>query len=467
MFFKFDNLLAGVVVSLNFFLMVLQENSLYAILPKYFSNQTSISARNETVLINSTVPQNCSFQKPPYVVVSQIFLSKNVAMIFLNIFIGIIIYKLNIYIILILSHFVGIGVSFIYAYTDTLLLYIIGRVLDSFITCGILIGIYFLISKLFIVIEVRDRYYALVNIIYFISHSIGPFYGAEVDERFGKSTVFLILVPLWIVCLLLTVFLYWRNRNRSKRSEIKLEGQRQKPNLESLDECINEANVQILDKAKMDIFVQNSRKKTKTLNIIYKFIRDPFVMLCLGQLFVVNLSMYSLPPTLPSWMASEFCSSEIEQGIVWTFGFLGYIVGVVTVIIVDKHAYRFRYYVPVVGHLMIGILMIILPFSRDWKMVFLPIVGMYVGVGFVDQIVIPLTINLAIFRHKSNTNIVSSLTSQSLTISSVISTLLCGHIVMLFGFHFLTITLGIINLIFSPISLYYRKLDFQPDKNVN
>lgn len=479
MLYRLDKYLAAIVVSLNFFMIGIEESSLYTILPKYLKNHSeNVNYNVSASSFQTNVSQGCYVNKPQYVIVSMVFLAKSLGQLVANLAIGGIMDRVNNYLILAISHVLGIIISLIYAFSNSVLLYIVGRILDAFLASAIFIAIYSIISKLFANPNIRGRYFGVANVFFFVSHSIGPVYGAEIDDKLGKTLVFVLLVPMWCLCSLLTFFLYWRVRNieKNERQLMRKKVENHSIKTTTLDSRktanpmpeTNENEIEV-EFVKKDNIIEDSMgdvNNTEASNVmkvekkisIFKMLKDRNIMACLFQILLINLSIFSLPPTLPSWMAYQLCSSEVQQGIVWTFGFLGYIIGVMLVVLIIIYAPKLHLYVPICGQIIVGSLLIVLPFSRDWRLIFIPIIGLYFSVGVVEQVIIPLTTALADSRFQSNYGAVNSLTSQSLTFSGIVGTLLSGYISEKFGFISLAIFLGVMNLVTSPISLIHRSI---------
>nr|AKN21536.1 slc18a-1 [Schmidtea mediterranea] len=471
MSFKCDDCLAAIVICLNFYMLGIQESSLYTILPKYLVDEPFNATNNETFKPNTsrTIFQ-CHLQKPPYFIVSMIFLSKSLAQFFFNSIIGCFVDKVNNFIILLIGQGLGIIIALIYALNNSITMYIVGRLLDAFVSCSLFIGGFSIVSKLFSNVNTRGRFFGLGNTLYFVSHSIGPVYGAEVDVRLGKSAVFFLLIPLWIFTMAATFILYRRTEKRCNKSKNnfneKLSIGVTPDETNELDDH-NELKVAIIISSNSKMPEKYSdfkgeKKFQKENNEIfmkfYKIMKNPYVSSCLCQLFIVNLSMFALPATLPSWMGFRLCATEIQQGLVWAFGFIGYVSGVGLIVLLLKCAYQLRFFSPIIAQIIVGILLILLPLSHDWRLLFIPIIGMYFSVGVIEQVLFPLTTYLADHHFNSDYGSMASLTSQSLTLSGVVGTLSSGPIAQRFGFRSLCICLGILNLLFCLLSLPHQKL---------
>ena len=476
MLYKIDYYLAGFTMGLNFLLFAMEQNCLLTILPKYFGNQTTKQFINQSINFQSNHSNNCTIQNPPYVIISFIFLSRNIALLITNPIIGIIISKFNIFVVLVTGHAIGVSVAFIYAYGNTVWTYVIGRILEAIVTSVIYISVYALISRLFTNKKVRDRYYGIVPLFSYLSYSIHPLYGAKIDEYFGKVAVFQSTVPIWIICSLSTILLYWkirRNERKSTKTVSKSNLNFEQPNpinSDEIDEVDNyenkpmnsQSNVYAIDLR--DTQGQVGVKSTKTIKTqqlcfsMFAIMKDGFVIACVFQIFVAHLSVFAYQPTLPGWMAFRLCSSESEQGMVWIFGFLGYICGIGIVIVCRNYFSKMNLYIPIMGHIIVGVLLILLPFVRDWRLVFIPIMAMYMSIGIVIQVIVPHSMNLVMSRYQSNYAAMSSLISQAVASSAVVSTLTCGYISERMGFHSLSILVGVINLVVSPISLIHLKI---------
>ncbi|OTF72768.1 vesicular acetylcholine transporter-like protein [Euroglyphus maynei] len=134
---------------------------------------------------------------------------------------------------------------------------------------------------------------------------------------------------------------------------------------------------------------------------IHTLLMDPYICCCAGALIMANVSLAFLEPTISLWMEDTMHVEEWQMGLVWLPAFFPHLLGVYsTVTLVEKYP-RYQWFFAAIGLAIEGICSFILPFSKSFWFLILPISGICYGIALVDTSLLPTLGHLVDLRYVS------------------------------------------------------------------
>ncbi|CAD5234152.1 unnamed protein product [Bursaphelenchus xylophilus] len=188
-----------------------------------------------------------------------------------------------------------------------------------------------------------------------------------------------------------------------------------------------------------------------------KLLIDPYVMITAGAILIANMAISVLEPSLPLWMIEKWNSSSVAQGLVFFPLTLGYLINTQ---IFGALAHNFgRWKCAMGGMIMIGLAGIMIPFCPNIYFLLLPITLTGLGIGIVDSTMFPTLGTVVDKRHAAAYGSVYAIGDSSVCVAFAAGPFLAGPFVKWFGFKYMMIIMSIINILYTPLLIFLKRLD--------
>ena len=191
---------------------------------------------------------------------------------------------------------------------------------------------------------------------------------------------------------------------------------------------------------------------------IYRFLYDPFLVVCLTSVFIANLSMAFLEPTIAKWMKATMHSSEWEIGIIWFPAFIPHLLGIfATVYLIQEHS-TCLWLVFLAGNTLVGLSALSIPLCGYYWVIAAPVMVIALGISMIDTVVMPTLAFLAETCYSSHYGQIYSFHSIVSSLCYGIGPILAGWIVETIGFRWMTVIVCLANISFGPFVIVLKKL---------
>ncbi|RWS09366.1 vesamicol binding protein-like protein [Dinothrombium tinctorium] len=196
---------------------------------------------------------------------------------------------------------------------------------------------------------------------------------------------------------------------------------------------------------------------------IYVLLRDPFIAVCAGALVMGNMSLSFLEPTISIWMQDTMHVEEWQIGMIWLPAFFPYVLGVyVSVRLASKYP-RYQWLTASIGLALAGISSFILPFSRSFWALFVPIAVICFGEAQVSTAILPTLGYLVDTRYVSIYGSIYAIADISYSLAYAFGPIIAGSVVAAFGFVTLNILIAFCNIAYCPVLARLRHIyDYNP-----
>nr|XP_027203303.1 vesicular acetylcholine transporter-like [Dermatophagoides pteronyssinus] len=200
---------------------------------------------------------------------------------------------------------------------------------------------------------------------------------------------------------------------------------------------------------------------------IHTLLMDPYICCCAGALIMANVSLAFLEPTISLWMEDTMHVEEWQMGLVWLPAFFPHVLGVYsTVYLVEKYP-RLQWFFAAFGLALEGICSFILPFSKSFWFLILPISGICYGIALVDTSLLPTLGHLVDLRYVSVYGSIYAIADISYSVAYAIGPIIAGSIVESIGFTALNVCIALTNLLYVPVLATLRHVydyeQFEPE----
>lgn len=184
---------------------------------------------------------------------------------------------------------------------------------------------------------------------------------------------------------------------------------------------------------------------------IHTLLMDPYIACCAGALVMANVSLAFLEPTISLWMEDNMHVEEWQMGMIWLPAFVPHVLGVYsTVALVDKYP-RYQWFFAAAGIAIEGISSLILPFSKSFWFMILPISGICYGIALVDTSLLPTLGYLVDLRYVSVYGSIYAIADISYSLAYALGPVIAGSIVESIGFTGLNLCIALSNMLYVPI----------------
>ncbi|XP_034290645.1 vesicular acetylcholine transporter [Pantherophis guttatus] len=205
-------------------------------------------------------------------------------------------------------------------------------------------------------------------------------------------------------------------------------------------------------------FARRARENMPVGTPIHRLMLDPYIAVVAGALTTCNVPLAFLEPTIAVWMNSTMKASEWEMGLAWLPAFFPHILGVfVTIKLADKYPHL-QWFYGALGMVIIGASSCVVPACRNFGQLMVPLCGICFGIALVDTALLPTLAFLVDVRHVSVYGSVYAIADISYSVAYALGPIVAGEIVHSFGFTQLSLGMGLVNVLYSPVLLALKNI---------
>ncbi|CAD5229655.1 unnamed protein product [Bursaphelenchus okinawaensis] len=184
---------------------------------------------------------------------------------------------------------------------------------------------------------------------------------------------------------------------------------------------------------------------------------DPYILITSGAIFISNLGISVLQPTLPLWMIRQWNSSSAQQGMIFfpcTFGYL------INSQIFGSLAHKFgRWRSSIAGLGLIAAAGTIIPFCPNIYFLIVPVAITGLGIGIVDSTMFPMLGTIVDKRHSQAYGSVFGIGDSAVCLAFAVGPFLAGPLVRIIGFKYTIWCMAASNLLYAPILFLLQKIE--------
>ncbi|CAD5229654.1 unnamed protein product [Bursaphelenchus okinawaensis] len=186
-------------------------------------------------------------------------------------------------------------------------------------------------------------------------------------------------------------------------------------------------------------------------------LKDPYIVITAGAIFISNMGVSIMEPTIPLWMIEQWNSSSILQGVIFLPLTAGYLINTQ---IFGALAHKFgRWRCAMAGLIMICLSNVMIPFSPSVYILVLPITLAGLGIGMVDSTMFPTLGTVVDKRHSSAYGSVYAIGDSAVCVAFAAGPFMAGPMVKFFGFKYTMYVTSAINLLYAPLLIFLKDLD--------
>ncbi|KAJ8026111.1 Synaptic vesicular amine transporter [Holothuria leucospilota] len=197
------------------------------------------------------------------------------------------------------------------------------------------------------------------------------------------------------------------------------------------------------------------RKETEIMGAsLMQLLKDPYVLIAAGALTFGNVGIAMLEPSLPLWMISKMSPSKWQLGAAFLPASFSYLVSAnIFGTLGNKIG---RWLCSMVGLIVIGGGMLLIPFSSAFVHLIAPNTAIGFGIGMVDGTMMPIMAHLVDIRHSAVYGGVYAIADVGLCIGFAIGPSLSGALAQAVGFSWMLRMVAIVGFIYAPFCIFLR-----------
>ncbi|ESO98414.1 hypothetical protein LOTGIDRAFT_114606 [Lottia gigantea] len=193
-----------------------------------------------------------------------------------------------------------------------------------------------------------------------------------------------------------------------------------------------------------------------------KLLSDPYILIAAGSITFANMGIAMMEPSLPIWMYETMHSEEWEQGVAFLPASISYLIGTN---IFGPLAHKIgRWLSAFIGMVMIGLCLIVIPFSTNIGHLVAPNFGLGFAIGMVDSAMLPHMGYLVDLRHVSVYGSVYAIADVAFCMGFAIGPAISGTIVRDVGFQWMLWIIAIVNIAYAPLLFFLRNPPAKEEK---
>ncbi|TRY59419.1 hypothetical protein DNTS_004320, partial [Danionella cerebrum] len=189
---------------------------------------------------------------------------------------------------------------------------------------------------------------------------------------------------------------------------------------------------------------------------MHRLLADPFIAVVAGALAVSNVPLAFLEPTVAAWMQRSLGTPEWQAGLVWLPALAPHLLGVWLASHLSAKHPAIRWVLAVLGMLVVGVCSCAVPTCHTVSQLALVLSGICLGMSLVDTALLPTLASLVEARHTAVYGSVYALADGSYSFAYALGPLVAGPIVRQYGFGYLGLGMGLLNLLYAPTLLLLR-----------
>ncbi|XP_048378772.1 chromaffin granule amine transporter isoform X1 [Stegostoma tigrinum] len=204
--------------------------------------------------------------------------------------------------------------------------------------------------------------------------------------------------------------------------------------------------------------IAESQKGSSLLTLL----RDPYILIAAGSLCFSNMAIAMLEQGLPIWMMKIMCSPKLHLGLAFLPSTISYLMGTnLFGVLANKMG---RWLCALIGMVLLGISIISVPLATNIFVLIVPGCGVGFSLGMTDSSMIPIMGYLVDIRHVSVYGSIFAIADVALCVGFAIGPSVGGAIVKAIGFHWLMVTIGVINICYAPLCVFLKSPPSKEEK---
>ncbi|GFQ67599.1 synaptic vesicular amine transporter [Trichonephila clavata] len=184
-------------------------------------------------------------------------------------------------------------------------------------------------------------------------------------------------------------------------------------------------------------------------------IKDPYILIAAGAITFANMGIATLEPSLPLWMMDTMNAPKWQQGAAFLPASISYLIG--TNLFGPLGHRMGRWLSTLVGLLMIGVCLILIPMATNITHLIVPNAGIGFAIGMVDSSMMPMLGYLVDIRHTSVYGSVYAIGDVAFCVGFALGPIMSGSIVKAIGFTGLVYCIAVVCFVYAPLLFLLRK----------
>ncbi|XP_053319476.1 chromaffin granule amine transporter-like [Spea bombifrons] len=191
-------------------------------------------------------------------------------------------------------------------------------------------------------------------------------------------------------------------------------------------------------------------------------LKDPYILVAAGSLFIANMAVSMLEPTLPIWMMETMCSSKWQLGLAFLPASISYLL---CTNLFGTLAHKMgRWLCCLLGMILVGISLLCVPLAVNIYWLIGPTAGIGIALGMVDSSIIPIMGHLVDLRHNSVYGGIYAISDMALCFGFALGPSTAGAIAKVMGFPWLMVIIGVLNIVYCPLCIFLRSPPAKEEK---
>ncbi|CAH1794743.1 unnamed protein product [Owenia fusiformis] len=199
------------------------------------------------------------------------------------------------------------------------------------------------------------------------------------------------------------------------------------------------------------VYTPNEYDNQDTTNAgLTKLVRDPYILLAVGVIFMLNIGIAGLDGGLPLFLQKQFQSPIWQQGAAFLPNCIVYLVSSALFGAIGHLVARWR--CVLMGILVFAAGIITITFSSQFAQVAVTSGVAGLGVGMAESCIYTMLAQLADIRHIAMYGTVYALGDIAMCLAYALGPALCG----LIGFQWMTYSVGIVSIFYAPLIVLFK-----------
>ncbi|VVC45231.1 Multidrug resistance protein,Major facilitator superfamily domain,Major facilitator superfamily [Cinara cedri] len=191
-------------------------------------------------------------------------------------------------------------------------------------------------------------------------------------------------------------------------------------------------------------------------------VMDPYIIVAAGAITFANTGIAMLEPSLPIWMMDTMGAERWKQGVTFLPASISYLIG--TNLFGPLGHRMGRWLAAMIGLIVIGICLMIIPTARDINHLIVPNAGLGFAIGMVDSSMMPELGYLVDIRHTAVYGSVYAIGDVAFCLGYTIGPALSGTLVNTIGFEWMLFGTAMLNFLYAPLLYLLRSPPTKEEK---
>ncbi|XP_075132205.1 chromaffin granule amine transporter isoform X2 [Leptodactylus fuscus] len=189
---------------------------------------------------------------------------------------------------------------------------------------------------------------------------------------------------------------------------------------------------------------------------------DPYILVAAGALWIANMAIGVMEPTLPIWMMETMCSPNLQLGLAFLPASVSYLL--CTNLFGTLSHKMGRWLCTLLGMIIVGISLLCVPLAVNIYGLIGPNAGIGIALGMVDASIMPIMGQLVDLRHTSVYGGIYAISDIALCMGFAVGPSTGGAIAKAIGFPWLMVIIGVLNIVYAPLCLFLRSPPAREEK---